>query len=110
MRQRTLALLTAGLFLAASPVFAATVTGTVSDTMCGKTHGEMGANVSDADCTRKCVKAGASYALVTSNKVYTLKGDKAQLTQLDKFAGAKVIIDGDTSGNTITVKTVKAAQ
>ena len=109
MRLRTLTLLTAGLLLAASPAFAATLTGTVSDTMCGKTHGEM-AGKSDAECVRSCVKGGASYALVTSDKVYTLKGDKNQLAILDKNAGAKVIIDGDTSGNTITVKTIKAAQ
>lgn len=109
MRQRTLTLLTAGLLLAASPAFAATLTGTVSDTMCGKTHGEM-AGKSDADCVRSCVKGGASYALVTADKVYTLKASKDQMTILDKNAGAKVIIDGDTSGNTITVKTIKAAQ
>jgi hypothetical protein len=110
MRQRTLATLTAGFILAGLPAFAATFTGTVSDAMCGKTHGEMGANMSAADCTRACVKGGAAYALVTSDKVYTLKGDKAQLAVLDKNAGAKVVIDGDTSGNTITIKTVKAAQ
>ena len=106
MRQPSLTILTAGLLLAVSPAFAATYTGTVSDTMCGKKHGEMGA-MSNADCTRACVKAGAAYALVTSDKVYTLKASKDQLTDLDKNAGAKVIIDGDTSGNTITIKTVK---
>jgi len=110
MRQRFLTFLTAGLLLAASPAFAATVTGTVSDTMCGKSHASMGGGASDADCTRACVKAGAAYALVTSDKVYTLKADKTQLADLDKFAGAKVVIDGDTSGNTITIKTIKAAQ
>ena len=110
MRHRSLALLTAGLLLAVSPAFAATVTGTVSDTMCGKTHSSMGGGGSAADCVRECVKAGAAYALVTSDKVYALKGDKAQLDQLDKLAGAKVVIDGDTSGTTITIKTVKAAQ
>jgi hypothetical protein len=109
MRHRSLTLLTAGLLLAAAPAFAATVTGTVSDTMCGKSHASMGGG-SDADCTRACVKAGAAYALVTSDKVYTLKASKDQMTDLDKFAGAKVVIDGDTSGNTITIKTVKAAQ
>ncbi|MGP8227441.1 MAG: hypothetical protein ACLQGT_14965 [Terracidiphilus sp.] len=108
MRQHSLAFLTAGFLLAASPAFAATFTGTVSDTMCGKSHSSMGTSMSAADCTRACVKAGASYALVTSDKVYGLKADKAQLDQLDKFAGAKVVIDGDPSGTIITIKTVKA--
>jgi hypothetical protein len=110
MRQPSLTLLTAALLLAASPAFAATVTGTVSDTMCGKSHSEMGTTTSPADCVRECVKAGAAYALVTSDKVYALKGDKTQLDQLDKLAGAKVVIDGDTNGTTITIKSVKAAQ
>ena len=110
MRQPTLTLLTAGLLLAASPAFAATYTGTVSDTMCGKTTQKWEQARVDAHCVRECVKAGAAYALVTADKVYALKGNKDQMTILDKNAGAKVIIDGDTSGNTITIKTIKAAQ
>ena len=106
MRQRSLTLLMAGFLVTGSSAFAATLTGTISDTMCGKDHAAMG-NAKPADCTRECVKAGASYALVTSSKVYTLKGDK---TQLDKFAGAKVTIDGDISGATVTAKSIKPAQ
>ena len=37
-----------------------------------------------AQCTRKCVKQGSDFALVSGGKVYTLKGDKSQL---DKLAG-----------------------
>jgi hypothetical protein len=35
--------------------------GTVTDSMCGKQH--MMKNVSAAECTRTCVKAGSGYAL-----------------------------------------------
>jgi len=60
-------------------------------------------NLTPAQCTRECVKQGSDYALVVGSKVYTLKGDKAQI---DKFAGQKVTIKGETSGDTITVKSI----
>lgn len=82
-----------------------TITGTVTDSMCGKKH--MMKNATAAQCTRECVKSGSDYALVSGDKMYTLKGDK---TQLNNFAGMNVIIEGDTSGNTINVRAIKAAQ
>jgi len=80
-----------------------TFSGTVSDMMCGAKH--MMAGQSDAACTRACVKEGSDYALVVGDKVYTLKGDKAQL---DKFAGQKVKVTGTQNGNTITASSVAA--
>lgn len=79
-------------------------TGTVTDAMCGAHH--MMSNTSAADCTRECVKQGSSYALVVGNKIYTLKGDEADLS---KFAGAKVTVKGKISGDAIAVESVKAA-
>lgn len=82
-----------------------TITGTVTDSMCGKKH--MMKNATAAQCTRECVKSGSDYALVSGDKLYALKGDK---TQFDKFAGSNVVIEGETTGTTITVKAIKAAQ
>ncbi len=48
-----------------------TLTGTVSDSMCGAKH--MTKDKSPAECTRICVKQGMKYALVAGNKVYTLE-------------------------------------
>src|SRR5215469_7611998 len=48
-----------------------TLTGTVSDSMCGAHH--MAKDKSPAECTRMCVKQGNKYALVAGTKVYTLK-------------------------------------
>jgi hypothetical protein len=50
--------------------------------MCGAHH--MIKDATPAQCTRKCVKQGSRFALVSKEKVYTLKGDKAQF---DKVAG-----------------------
>ena len=95
---------------AAVPALAAgkseTMTGEVSDAMCGAKH-EMPGNA--AECTRGCVKHGSKYALVVGDKVYTLEtSDKASLDKLNDLAGAKAKVTGEVDGMTITVKSVAA--
>lgn len=100
--------LLAGLLVASVMVFSQsgqTLTGTVSDTMCGAKH--MMANVTPAQCTRECVKQGSDYALVSAGKVYTLKGDTKQI---DKYAGQNVTVSGDVSGTTLTVRSISPAK
>ncbi len=95
-----------GALLATAAGKSQTLTGEVSDAMCGAKH-EMPGKA--ADCTRGCVKHGSSYALVVGDKVYTLQTtDQAALTMLDKLAGAKAKVTGDIDGTTINVKSVKA--
>jgi hypothetical protein len=96
--------------LAAVPALAAgksqTLTGEVSDAMCGAKH-EMPGNA--AHCTRGCVEHGSKYALVVGDKVYTLEtSDKAALDKLNDLAGAKAKVTGEVDGATITVKSVAA--
>lgn len=96
--------------LAVLPAMAAgksqTLTGEVSDAMCGAKH-EMPGKA--ADCTRGCVKHGSKYALVVGDKVYTLEtSDKDALDKLDSLAGAKAKVTGEVDGTTITVKSVAA--
>lgn len=108
MQFNALAFATAGLMLTTSLAIAQaaqTLTGTVSDAMCGKTHMMKGASA--AKCTRECVKEGSDFALVVGDKVYTLKGDK---TAIDKFAGTNVLVKGKLSGSTVTMESIKAAQ
>jgi hypothetical protein len=89
----------------ALPAFAAdkaqTLTGTVSDAMCGAKH-----SGDAATCTRGCVKKGSKYALVVGDKVYTLDGGDADL---DKLAGQKATVTGTVDGDKVKVATVKAA-
>lgn len=82
-----------------------TITGTITDSMCGAHHMMEGASA--AECTRACVKQGAGYALVSGDKVYTLKGDAAQF---DKFAGQNVTVKGEVSEKTLTVSSITAAK
>ena len=94
--------------VAAMPALAAdksqTLTGQVSDAMCGAKHQMPG---DAAGCTRACIKHGSKYALVVGDKVYTLESsDKATLDQLNDLAGASAKVTGDVSGDTIAVKSV----
>jgi hypothetical protein len=95
---------------AAVPALAAgksqTLTGEVSDAMCGAKH-EMPGKA--ADCTRGCMKHGSKYALVVGDKVYTLEtSDKAALDKLNDLAGEKAKVTGEVDGTTVTVKSVAA--
>jgi len=83
-----------------------TLTGEVSDAMCGAKH-EMPGKA--ADCTKGCVKHGSKYALVVGDKVYTLETtDAAALEKLNSLAGAKAKVTGDVDGTTVSVKSVEA--
>ncbi len=75
-----------------------TLHGTVTDAACGAHHGMK--NLTAAQCTRECVKGGSDFALVSGDKVYTLKGDKAMM---DKWAGQTVTVKGKVAGSTVMV-------
>jgi hypothetical protein len=84
-----------------------TLSGVVSDTMCGAKHMMEG---SPADCTRACVGKGSKYALVVGDKVYTLDtSDQKALDQLNKLAGEKAKVTGTVNGDTIAVSSVSGA-
>ena len=91
--------------VAASAQLNQTLTGTVSDAMCGTHHMMQGKT--PAQCTRECVRQGSNFALVIGGKVYTLKGNKAQF---NKFAGEKVIVKGNVSGTAISVDSITASK
>ena len=82
-----------------------TLTGQVSDAMCGTKH-MMGDAVK---CTQACVQKGSKYALVVGDKVYTLEAsDKAALATLDKMAGQTAKVTGTIDGDTMQVTAVSA--
>ena len=80
-----------------------TLTGEVSDAMCGAKHPIADAAV----CTKACVAKGSDYALVVAGKVYTLKATDQEKTELAKDAGKMAAVTGDVSGTTVTVASVK---
>jgi hypothetical protein len=82
-----------------------TLTGIVSDSMCGAHH--MAKDKSPAECARMCMKQGMKYALVVGSRVYTLGGHEAEL---DKLAGEKVTVKGEVTGETVAVQSVILAK
>ena len=82
-----------------------TLTGTLTDSMCGATH--MAKDKSPTECTRMCVKDGMKYALAADKKLYTLEGHE---TELAKLAGQKASVKGNLKGETVTVESVTPAK
>lgn len=81
-----------------------TLTGEISDDMCGSKHMMDG---STAHCTRECVKNGSNYALVVGDQVYKLKGHKEEV---DKLAGQHATVTGNLNGDTLEVESVTVAK
>jgi hypothetical protein len=85
-----------------------TWTGEISDSMCGKSHRAMraqyGGNVTDAECTEACVKAGAKYVFVYGSRVYAIANQDER--DLALHAGKTVRLTGDRRGTTITVSNI----
>jgi hypothetical protein len=82
-----------------------TLTGVVSDSMCGAHH--MAKDKSPAECTRMCVQQGQKYALVVGKKVYTLEGHESEV---DKLAGSRATVKGTVKSETVTVDSVAPAK
>jgi hypothetical protein len=82
-----------------------TLTGTVSDAMCGAYHMEKDKRA--AECTRECVKKGTKYALVVGKKVYTLDGHE---TELDIVAGERATVESSVMREMVMVESVAAAK
>lgn len=80
-----------------------TLEGVVGDTMCGVKH-QMG-NISDKECTTKCVGMGSKYALIVGTTVYELDGKSGDL---EKLAGAKAKVTGSVDGKKVKVTSVEA--
>lgn len=95
------------LFLTFSSAFAAdqTLTGVITDSMCGRKH--MIPGKTDTQCTRECIKAKSKYALITADKVYTLQGPA---TEFDKLAGKQVQVTGDLEGTNFKVTKLTSAK
>jgi hypothetical protein len=84
-----------------------TLTGVVSDAMCGTQHMQG----TPADCTRACVGHGAKYTLVVGDKIYSLNTtDKALLAVLSQQAGKNATVSGTVNGVGVEVSSVAPAK
>jgi hypothetical protein len=103
----------AGAAIAAAPADSRlqTITGVISDDMCGSSHASMRMGPTDAECTIACVDThGALFVLVAGRDVYALSDQKLP----QKFAGQRVRVTGTIeetkSGKFFRVKSIVAAK
>ena len=82
-----------------------TLTGVITDQMCGKDHSMMKVTP-DSKCVTECVKMGSQYALLSGSTVYTLIDQKTP----EKFAGKKVAVTGTVDGKNIKVTSITEAK
>jgi hypothetical protein len=88
-----------------------TMTGRVTDTMCGATHSAKGKT--DAECVADCIKMGDDFAIVVKDagkdKVITLTSvSDANKAALLKLAGKDAKVTGTVTGDKMTVTKVEA--
>ena len=102
-----------GVLVSASVVLAAdqTWTGKISDSTCGHSHKSAiehaGKKLTDADCTRACVKGGGKYVFVSGTRVFNIENQ--DYAGLDANAGAAVKLTGQATGDTIRISSLQAA-
>ena len=80
---------------------ATTVNGYVSDSKCGA----KGANAAAAECTKKCLQAGAKMVVVTDGDQQVLTVDNP--AKLTGHEGHHVAVTGTVKGDSIHVDSVK---
>jgi hypothetical protein len=82
------------------------MTGVITDTMCGKSHAMMGSR-NDADCVRMCVKGSSQYALYDGKDVWKLSDQKTPA----QFAAKRVKVTGTVNqkARSIQVTSIEAA-
>lgn len=83
-----------------------TLSGKISDVMCGASHEGMPKKMTDRECTQDCASKGAQYVLVSGDKTYKLTN---HASDLKAHAGERVTITGDVQGDTVRVSKVQAA-
>ncbi len=92
---------------------AATMQGSISDSMCGASHAKMmemhkDMKMTDRDCALACVKNGGKFVFVSNGKVYNISNQN--FAALNQYAGQTVSLTGDVSGDSVTVTKVAAAK
>jgi len=94
-----------------------TLSGTISDSLCGMSHKEMAAKQGSKIADRDCVIACLNYSTEDSPKlVFVEKGGKIYKIVNQKFpgmirrAGDPIALTGDVNGSTITVTKIDAVK
>ncbi len=102
MRLTTLTIAFSGLLAAATAP--ETITGVITDTMCGAKH-SMAKNQPDDECTRLCVKGAREFALYDGKTTWKLSDQKTPA----RFAAQTVKVTGAVDRKSMTIKVASIA-
>jgi hypothetical protein len=80
-----------------------TIHGFVSDARCGAMHNSP--SVDATRCMQKCRREGSPPVIMSSGKVYQVKGDAADVAE---YIGQYVTVQGVVDGDTITVLSISS--
>jgi hypothetical protein len=80
-----------------------TITGVVSDSMCGAKHST--ASDDAATCVKKCEDGGSKLVVVSGGKVYNTDDQD----KLKGYEGKEVKVTGKVSGDKVTIASVAEA-
>ncbi len=101
---RTLLTFVALCAMFACSALAGEMTGYVSDSKCGAAHQDGSAK--SVACVKACIKNGQEPVLVVDGKVMSIKN--AAKVPADLY-GLKVTVDGEMSGDAVTINSIKKA-
>jgi hypothetical protein len=104
MRKKLLMLAVVMLVLGCMAAWAKTITGVVSDSMCGVKHAT--ASPDAAACVKKCEGGGSKLVVVAGGKIYNTDDQD----KLKGFEGQEVKVSGDVTGDSITIASVAPAK
>lgn len=85
--------------LAAAADAPQTITGVITDTMCGAKHGMMKGRPDD-ECTHLCVKGARDYALYAGGKIWKLSDQKTPA----RFAAKTVRVTGIVDAKSMKIE------
>ena len=104
-----IAIFTTVLFSAPGWAAEQTWTGKISDSTCGASHKAAiehgGKTMSDAECTKACVKAGGTYVFVHKGKVIPISNQ--DFAGLEENAGQAVTLTGEMTAGSITISKIE---
>lgn len=101
--RRKLLMLVAAMLVFGCLSWAKTITGVVSDAMCGAKHSKASAEA--VDCVKKCEAGGSKLVVVANGKVYNTD----QQDKLQGHEGEAVKVTGTVKGDNLTIASVAAA-
>lgn len=108
MKRLLFCVVAAAIAIAPAALRAETLTGTITDSMCGVKHSADKHGDKSADhrkCVEKCINNGGEYVFVSADKKFKIANQDFE--GLKTHAAHEVVLTGEVKGDTITVSKIE---